>query len=155
MLADIVDSISPKHHSGCGVLVSDVRCSWVGFMPFNEFDRQIYDGLDIQGLIDFNNDLIGFQTEIIDAVSTCDLYLKHALLRDDRYRYNYFRKLRMDPAALTEGFLYYISAVKDAASMTCIPRELLEEQIGCHFLYNPSIFFELLNFSILDGSIHE
>ena len=71
------------------------------------------------------------------------------------YRHEYFKQFRKDPDALADAYQYYMGAVTDACMLTAISRDLLEMEIGCHFLHNPELFFQLLEISILQGTVYE
>lgn len=136
-------------------ITSDLRCDWIGFVPFNAFDAEYYKDLCIEDLIVFNNRLINYQTDVVKFISNHPLYRYHALLRDDSYRFEYFKQIRKDPLALSEAFQYYLDALESTTGIIPIPRDFVEEMIGCHYLYHPEVFFELLEFNILKGYINE
>jgi hypothetical protein len=65
------------------------------------------------------------------------------------------KSLRKDPIALENMFDFYITATKETSLLLQIPKDLLEEQLGCHFLHYADLFFELLAFSTLKGDLYE
>lgn len=111
--------------------------------------------MTIVELIAFNNELINFQIDVVKFITQHKIFRQHSLLRDAMYKYNYFKKCRKDPDALADAYHYYIEAIHDGCMLTAISRDLLEMEIGCHFLHHPDLFFQLLDFSILQGSVYE
>ena len=154
MMAECIDQIAPKYSSIPANMISNGNCSWLGFTPFNVFERAAYEDLNTHELIAFNNDLIGFQTAVISFIANHKSYKAHSLLRNDTYRFEYYKAIRHNPIALEDAFHYFIESVKDTTEHDVVPLEYLEECIGCHYLHHPEIFFELLNFYILKGSIY-
>jgi len=138
-----------------GSLITDGRCSWIGFVPLNIFDRAMYEDLTTDELIIINNELVSFQNKVIDFISTHRLFLQHSFIRNNRYRYALMKTLRKDPIALENMFDFYITATKETSLLLQIPKDLLEEQLGCHFLHYADLFFELLAFSTLKGDLYE
>ncbi len=155
MMNDCITELSPKFLDGIGNMTTDNRCSWLGFVPFNIFEKSIYDNLSTSGLIEFNNELVKFQTAVLEYIVGHQLYLQHAITRDDNYRFAVFKGIRKDPVALSDAYRYYLDAVRDVSLVPSLPREVLEDMIGCHFLYQPDLFFELLEFSILKGEVYD
>lgn len=155
IMKEAVETITPKYNIGVSHMVSDMRCSWLGFIPYNVFERTVYEDLNVYGLIQFNNELVAFQNEIVEFISTHKIFLQHSILRNDRYRFAFFKEVRKDPEKLASAFHDYMEAVKEVSLINSLPRFILEEQIGCHFLHQPDLFFELLEFSILKGDICE
>ena len=155
IMAECVERISPKYNIGVSNLTSDMRCSWLGFLPANIFERTAYEDLSIYGMVILNNELVAFQEEVVEYVSTHKIYRQHAFTRDDRYRFNYLKSIRKDEIALTDAFNQYINAIKDTIQLQQIPRDIIEEDIGCHFLHHPDLFFELLSITKLKGELYE
>jgi hypothetical protein len=148
-------AVKPTFTGDIVEMTSDTRCDWFGFVPFNTFDAAFYEDLCIEDLISFNNNLISYQTQVVKFVTSHPDYLYHAMVRDDGYRFKYFKERRKDPLALSSAFQYYVDAVRAASGVNTIPRCIIEEMIGCHFLYNPDVFFELLEFHALKGQVYE
>jgi len=136
-------------------MVSDSRCDWLGFLPFDCFEKELLSEYSIYSLIEFNNELVKFQTDVIKFISTHKSFLQHSLIRNDEYRFKYYKVRRKDPVALSEAFQYYIESVKDTTGINSIPRSFVEEFIGCHFLHHPDTFFELVEFFMLKGNIYD
>lgn len=155
IMSECINEIVPKFNESTGNMCSDNRCDWLGFLPFNAFERIVYEDLSLYSLILFNNELIDFQTAVVEFITGHTIYRQHAIVRDHRYRFHTFRNARLDPVALSDLFIYYIDAVRDTSLISRIPRDMIEEQIGCHFLYHPDVFFEMLNFHKLKGEISE
>jgi hypothetical protein len=155
IMKECIEEVIPKFNVGVSRMVSDLRCSWLGFIPLNTFEKIVYEDLSLYGLIIFNNDLVNFQTEVIKFITEHQSYRQHALLRNERYRFQYFKDIRKDPDALEAAYQHYMNAVTDVCMISSLPRDIVELEIGCHFLYHPDLFFELLEFSILKGTIHE
>ena len=142
-------------HTNMGSLITDGRCSWIGFVPLNIFDRAMYEDLAVDELIILNNELVLFQDKVIDFISTHKLFLQHSFIRNNRYRYALMKTLRKDPVALEDMFEFYLTATKETSLLLQIPKDILEEQLGCHFLLYPDLFFELVAFSTLKGDLYE
>ena len=142
-------------NTSMGTLITDGRCSWLGFTPLNIFDRAMYEDRTVEELIVLNNDLVLFQGQILDFISTHKLFLQHSFMRNNRYRYALMKTVRKDPIALENMFEFYLTASKETSLLLQIPKDILEEQLGCHFLHYPDLFFELLAFSTLKGDLYE
>ena len=155
IMAECIDKISPKYNIGVSNLTSDTRCSWLGFLPANVFERTVYEELSIYGMVIFNNELVAFQEEVTDYVASHKIYKQHSLTRDDRYRFNYLKSIRKNEAALEDAFYQYINAIKDTIQLKQIPRDIIEEDLGCHFLHHPDLFFQLLSITKLKGELYE
>lgn len=158
IMSDCVDIVFPKFNvtdkKPFGYLTTDLRCSWLGFVPFNIFEQEIFDDMTIPELIDFNNELINFQVDVVKFLTQHKVFRQHAILRDAMIKFNYFKEVRQDPDALADAYQYYMEAIRDACLLETVPRDLIEMEIGCHFLHNPDLFFQLLNFSILQGTVY-
>lgn len=154
-MAECIDIVVPRYNVGLNPMVSDLRCSWLGFVPFNTFDKTVYEELSPAAMILFNNELIDFQADVVKFISEHKIFRQHSILRSDTYRFATFKESRKDKEALEDLYRYYIQAMQDVSSVKGIPRDYLEEQIGCHFLHHPDLYFELLEFSILKGEVHE
>ena len=155
LMAECIEEIAPRFNCNVGILISDLRCDWLGFVPHNVFDKEAYVDLSTWGLILFNNEIIDFQINVVEYIIGHEIYKEHSMLRDDTYRFECFKRVRKDREALVDAYHYYMKSIKGVCAIKSIPRDYLEEQIGCHFLYNPDLFFELLEFSKLKGEIHE
>jgi hypothetical protein len=155
MMKECIDVMNNKYVLYMGKMVSDLRCSWIGFVPFNTFEKDMYSQLPKDELIEFNNELVAFQTDVITFISKHHTYLIHSLLRNNEYRFQYFKLRRRQPLDLSEAFQYYVDAVKETTGLDVLPRYMIEEQIGCHYLYHPEIFFEMLEFYKLKGFVYE
>lgn len=155
VMNDCIKDVVPKFSSNFGYMMTDGRCSWLGFVPNSPIERGAYEHYSDYALVVFNNNLVDYQTEIVRFITQHRIFRQHAILRDDRYRFAYFKPIRKNPVALAEAYRYYINAVHDIGLVSRIPRDLLDEQIGCHFLNHSDLFFELLEFSILKGEVHE
>jgi len=155
IMNDCIREVIPNFNEHAGQMISDTRCSWLGFVPHNTFEKSAYENLNIPELILFNNELVNFQHDVIRFIAQHIIYRQHALLRDDRYRFAIFKAVRKDRIALADAYYYYMRAVHDVGLINALPRELLEEHIGSHFLHHPDLYFELLEFSILKGEVYE
>lgn len=155
MMDECINIVMTKYNGLTCPMASDLRSDWLGFMPFNVFEKMLYEHLDVHDLIIFNNKLIDFQIEVTKFISTHKCFLQHSLLRNATYRFNYYKLLNKNPDELSEAFHYYIDSIKDIVGITTIPRRHIEIDIGCHYLYHPEIFFELLEFYKLKGVIYE
>jgi hypothetical protein len=155
MMSECVEKVSPNHNVYAGNMVADLSCGWLGFVPYNAFEKEVLNNLSVQELIVFNSDVIEFQTNVVKFIASHKVFLQHAFLRDRDYRYNYLRSKRKDPEELVSAFHYYIDSIKTTSYINNIPRQLVEEDIGIHFLEHPGEFFELLDFYKLTGEIYE
>lgn len=155
MMKECIDQMNLKYELYMGKMTTDLRCSWIGFIPFNTFEKDMYSQLSKDELTEFNNELVAFQTDVITFISKHPIFLQHSLLRNNEYRFQYYKLIRRQPLALSEAFQYYIDAVRETTGLDVLPRYMIEEQIGCHYLYHPDIFFEMLEFHKLKGVIYE
>jgi hypothetical protein len=155
IMAECVKEIASKYAPNIARMVSDMRCSWLGFEPHNMYDKDAYKDLNVYGLVYLNNELIDFQVEVVKIVSNHPIYRQHAFVRDDWYRFESFKAVRKDRELLEEKFHYYMTSIKEISCILSLPRDILESCIGMHFLYHPDLFFELLEFSILKGDVYE
>lgn len=155
LMKDCVDAVVPRFNEHAGKMFSDLRCSWLGFIPHNSYDKEVYKDLSIYGMVIYNNEIIDFQKEIIEFIRNHKIFKQHAILRNEWYRFDLFKVIRKDKDALADAYHQYMEAMRDTASLASLPRSYLESQIGCHYLHNPDLFFELLEFSKLKGEIYE
>ena len=155
MMKECVEEISPKYNILTGNMMTDGRCDWLGFIPFNTFDKAAYEDMSLYSLLLFNNELVEFQTDVVRFILQHEAFLQHSLMRNDDYRFNYFKVRRKDPIALGDAFNYYLECVKGTCGIDKLPRRLLEEYIGCHYLHHPDLFFELVDFYKLKGSLYD
>jgi len=150
-----VKNVIPKYNVSIGRMVSDLRCSWLGFEPHNMYDKEVYKNFSPRELVIYNNEIIDFQIEIAKTISSHPIYIQHAFMKDDWYRFETFKVIRKDRELLEEKFHYHMNAIRQILGPVALPRDILEKDIGMHFLYHPDLFFELLEFSILKGDIYE
>ena len=124
------------------------------FMPFNSFEIDEISRMSSYSLTLFNNELADFQNEVVQFIFNHKIFRQHAIMRNNAYRFEYFKKYRKDKDMLIESYQLYIDSFKDILLMP-VDRNILEEQIGCHFLSQPDTFFELLSMSILKGDVYD
>jgi hypothetical protein len=155
IMKECIETVAPYYNSSVAKMMADLTCSWLGFVPHNSYDKEVYKDLSTYGLIIYNNELVNFQINVVTFIIEHRLYKQHAMLRDEWYRFEFFKNVRKDKVALEAAYHGYIDCIKDICMLKAIPRDLLETQIGCHFLYESDLFFELLEFSILKGEIYE
>ena len=155
IMEDCMQKLLPKYNINVGNIITDIRCSWLGFVPDNMFEKSAYENLSAYGLVLFNNEMASFQEDVVEFVSSNKVYRQHSLTRDGRYRYNLLKTLRKDKDALEDIFWQYINAIRDTIQLHSIPRDIVEEDLGCHFLQYPELFFELMAFAKLKGEIYE
>jgi len=155
MMQECIDTVVSKYNIAVGCMITDAQCSWLGFMPLNIFERAAIEELGLRSLILYNNELINFQEEVVSFVANHKLFRQHSIVRNDQYRFKYFKAVRKNEDALVDAFWFYHDAVKETSLLHMIPRDILEEQIGCHFLHYPDKFFELLEFVKLKGELYE
>lgn len=155
VINDCKSSIPSEFTGNLVDIISDNRCDWFGFIPFNVFNREYYKNFCIEDLIIFNNNLIDYHIKFVEAFSNHKNYKHHSFVRDERYRYNFFKNIRHNPVALSDAFQYYIESAIDTSGLKSIPRDIVDQMIGCHYLYHPDVFFELLEFNILKGTVYE
>jgi hypothetical protein len=154
IMSECICAIAPKYNTSIN-LISDKRCSWLGFSPFNVFEKIVYENLDTYHLILFNNEIVSFQEDIVNYIANHKIYKQHSLIRDVRYRFDYLKSVRKDKDALEDIYWQYIDAIKETVQLTEIPRDIIEEDLGCHFLHYPTLFFELIAFTKLKGELYE
>lgn len=135
--------------------VSDFRADWFGFETFNLFDQTALEGLDAYQMIVFNNSLIDFQIDMVRFVVQHPHYRAHQLCRDDSFRYARFKQARQNPDSLEDLTKEYLDSLKITTGMLSFPREIIEQSIGMHFLNHSSLFFELMDFYSLQGTIYD
>jgi hypothetical protein len=155
IMDDCLKVVLPKYNINVGRLVSDLRCSWLGFEPHNMYDKDEYRDFSVYSLIIYNNEIIDFQIDIVKAMCHHEIYRQHALIRDEWYRFGVFKAARKDRAALAEWYQFYMNSIHSVTELKAIPRSIVEENIGTHFLHHPDLFFEMLEFSILKGEVYE
>lgn len=155
MMKECIDTVVCNHAYGMNGIVSDITCDWFGFKPYNVFECVVFEDLSTYGLIIFNNELVNYQISILNSIQSHPLYLGHAMIKDDSYRFNYFKSIRKDPERLADSFHYVMSAINNVNGLQSIPRTFIEEMLGCHFLYYPDVFFEILDFYLLSGKLYD
>jgi len=155
IINECIEKITPKYNIGVNHMTSDARCSWIGFMPANTFEKKMYEELSLYGMIIFNNELTSYQEEVVEYIVSHKIYKQHSLTRDNRYRFNYMKSIRKNEDALVDAYWQYIEAIKDTIQLKQIPRDIIEEDLGCHFLYYPTLFFELISLTKLKGELYE
>lgn len=155
MMSECVEKVIPKYSIITNLMTSDLRCSWIGFLPLNALEKFVYDDLSEYSLILYNNELIDFQIAVVEFIANYESYKQHAILRDDKYRFQLFKNVRKDPDGLANAYLDYMNSIRDICALRSIPRDLIDDQMGCHFIYHPELYFELLEFSILKGEVYE
>jgi hypothetical protein len=153
ILDECIDKIAPKYNIGMIDMTSDMRCSWLGFVPFDLFNRDIYEKLSMYGMILYNNEVVAFEEEVVQFVVDHKLFKQHSLTRNERYRFEYLKSIRQDSEALEDAYWQYLHAIQEITQIREIPRDIIEEDIGCHFLYHPALFFELLSITKLKGEL--
>jgi len=150
----VIKEIVPLYNEHAGLMTTDGTCCWIGFVPHNSYDREVYKDMPVHELIEFNNNIIDFQIKVVEFISNHLIFRQHAMMRDHYYRFSFFKEIRKDREALADAYHYYMNAVHETCLINCILRDSVEEQIGCHYLNHPDLFFELLEFSILKGVIY-
>jgi hypothetical protein len=154
VMDDCIRDVIPMFNQYAGLMTADSSCYWIGFVPHNFYDREVYKDMSLYSLILFNNDIIDFQIKVIEYISNHEISRQRAIINNDHYRFDYFKNIRKNRSALSEAYQYYINSINIVENINTIPRDLVEQDIGCHFLYQPDLFFELLEFSILKGEVH-
>ena len=154
MIHEGLEEVAPKYNTHTGNITTDMRCDWIGFVPFNIFDKAVLDGMSVYSLIAFNNELVDFQVEFVDFILKHKSYRQHTFLYNRDYRFGVLKAIRHDPVALADAYNYYIECVADTTGLRSLPRSFPEEMIGCHFLHHPEVFFELTEFYILKGMLY-
>jgi len=155
MMNECIEEITPRYNIFTGNMMTDGRCDWLGFIPFNTFEKEAYEDMSLYSLLIFNNELVEFQTDVVKFILQHEIFLQHSLMRNDDYRFNYFKARRKDPVALGDAFNYYLECVKGTSGIDRLPRRLIEEYIGCHYLHHPDLFFELVDFYKLKGNLYD
>lgn len=153
IMDECIEKIAPNFNENVGSMMSDMTCGWIGFVPHNSYDKELYKDMSVYSLILYNNEIIEFQTQVVDFIINHHIFRQTAIIRDEWYRFSYFKSARKDRDALARAYHEYMNAIHDICLLSTIPRDILEGHIGCHYLYEPDLFFELLEFSILKGEI--
>ena len=153
IMDECIDRIVPKYNVSMVNMITDLRCSWLGFLPFNIFTKSAYEDLSIYGMIIFNNEVSSFQEEVVQYISSHKLFRQHSITRDEDYRFDYFKSIRDNEDALEQSYWDYINAIKETIQIPQIPRDIVEKDLGCHYLNHPTLFFELLAISKLKGEL--
>ena len=154
IMSECIEQVGSKYTFGTTSMVSDQRCSWLGFIPFNIFEKTVYEDLSDDSMIKFNNELVDFQIDVVNFITNHKIFLQHSITRNKSYRFELLKSRRHDRGLLEDSYLYYMQSSKEISQMNGVPRDLLEEHLGCHFLYHPDLFFELLTLSALKGEIY-
>ncbi len=154
ILSECEASVKPEFTGNIASVYSDNSCSWIGFLQFDTFDRLYYQDLCIEDLIDFNNRLIRYQTAVVEFITSHPLYKQYGIVYNDTYRYRHFKQLRKDPVALSGAFQYYIDSLLQIG-FAKVSVDTIDVDIGCHYLYHPDVYFELLDFNKLKGTVSE
>lgn len=157
MFEDCYRELVPKfeRHIVIPHVVSDFRGDWFGFVPYNLFEKSNYEDQDLYQLILYNNSLIDFQTDVVKFVLQHPTYRAHELCRNEQYRYRVFKNIRSQSDQLEDLTKQYLDALEYTTGLNKFPRELIEQDIGVHFLQHPGLFFELMDFYSLQGTIYE
>ena len=155
MMYECVDSVAPNYNVATGSLIGDNSSSWFGFQPLNIFEQAAIEDLDIDSLIIYNNELIKFQQDVVYFVANHQMFKHHSLVFDSNYRFDYFKSIRRDEDTLCGAFWSFLEAIYVVSGYSGIHRDILEKEIGCHFLYYPDKFFEMMEFLKLKGELYE
>lgn len=155
MMEECLYELCNNFNSSMPKIVSDMRGDWIGFTPYNAFEQYDIEQLSVYGMILFNNELVNFQTDVVKFITQHKTYRQHAIIRDRSYRYTSLKTIRKSSIDLEDAFHYYMSAIKDTTGLGKITRSYIEETIGVHFLHDPDLFFELIDFYTLKGMIYE
>ncbi len=153
ILDECMEKIVPKYNPNMINIVSDMRCSWIGFTPLSISERTVYENLSMHDTIVFNNEIISFEKEIVEYIVNHKIFKQHALTRDSIYRFEYFKSIRKNASALEGAYWLYLDAIHDTIQIPQIPRDIIEQDIGCHFLNYPELFYELLTITKLKGNL--
>jgi hypothetical protein len=157
LFEDCFNELVPRfeRHITIPKIVTDYRGDWFGFAPYNAFERGDYENRDLYQLILYNNSMIDFQTDVVKFVTQHACYRAHELCRNDQYRYRVFKQIRNQSGPLEDLTRQFLDALKYTSGMERFPRELIEQSVGVHFLQHPSLFFELMDFYSLQGTIYD
>lgn len=155
LMEECEQKVKPAFIGNIVEIISDDRCDWLGFMPFNTFDYEYYRDLCPEDLVYFNNSLVDYQVNVMKFISSHTSYMYHAMVRDSTYRFRYFKSKRKNPVDLLEAFQYYVEALVSTTGLGSVSRDIVEDTIGCHYLYHPDVFFEILEFYKLKGVVYE
>lgn len=153
IIVECIEKISPKYNIDMIDIISDMRCSWIGFLPLDKDTRMAYANLSMYEMILFNNEIIAFEEEIVKYIVGHRVFRQHALTRDSRYRFNYLKSIREDADALEDAYWQYLTAIHDTVQIPQIPRDIIEQDLGCHFLKYPVLFSGLLLMTKLKGEL--
>jgi hypothetical protein len=160
---ELTQIIKEVDHHGIGLTVPVTTNSDCTFLTFHELDMHTMADLNcsrIEDLTLFNNRLIDYQTSLIERVVQQPVFTRNLLVYNSDYRFGVFKAARECPDQLSELFQTYIDCLLEArvpmAPLTAVvPMWMVEQEIGCHFLGKPGLFYELVGFNVLKGNINE
>lgn len=136
------------------VMVTDSELDWLGFTGHDMFDLDRINCYNHRQLIDFNNSMVNSQVSMVRAICSHKLFVQHLLLKDPDYRYRYFLERRNSRAELSQAYFFYIDSVKNIQQAQSVAQQQIEQEIGCHFISAAELYFELLSFSRLTGTVY-
>lgn len=148
IVSECLEKISNISFSG--IIVSGRHCSSINFVPAKDNN---FMHLSLAELIDYHKDLIKFQITFIKLLTEHSLFIQSGLFRCNEYRFRAFKDIRNNRSKLIDLYNLYINAGTDLKTFSANDKDIVESEIGCHFLGDPSLFYELINFSILQGKI--
>lgn len=136
-------------------IVTDFRADWIGFMPIDMEHTMRYSVYTVGEAISMNHNIVRFQYEFLQNLYKHPLAQQNCLLNDRDYRYWYFKQRTGNTDQLIEAYHYYMQGIHTILGISRISRDIVNMDIGCHYLSNPELFEELLNFSKLKGEIDD
>lgn len=153
VITDCLNIIKPPLAPEYCSMISDPGCNWIGFKKYNDFTCLRLQETVPDHLVEFNETLVEYQSDVAQFISNHCLFKQHEIIRDDVYRYNTFSALKDDREQLYDAFQYTMESLLNTSGVSPIPLSIVEAMIGCHYLRHPDIFFELVDFNILQGNI--
>lgn len=136
-----------------GDIFTDHRCSWFGFEPLWPINTSYLDDMSLEELNTYQEQLVDYQIDVITHVQNHPLIFKYFLTRDSEFRFDYLKSKRENIDELTNGFWEYVTASMEISRFPYVFKDILEKEIGCHFIDHSSIYHELLLVLKLKGQI--
>lgn len=100
------------------------------------------------------DEMIEYQRNIINQIINHAIFKRNALIFYEPYRHDRFLNIRNNTESLCDLARYYIESMHSTYNVFAT-EEIIEKEIGYHFLKFPDLYFELITFYKLKGMIHE
>ena len=147
-----IDCMS-KFGSHLGDIVTDNRCSWFGFVPLDPITSNWLTLFTISELNYYYNCMVAYQTAVIEYIQGHQKFFKYALTRDDDFRFAYMKAQRNHTDQLIDTFWLYVNAKIEINKIPYVFRDIVEIQIGCHYMKCGTEFIQQLEILQLKGML--